>query len=107
MTTFTIDEQNQIVAFATPEQATDATSTPGDTFTTQAEWAELAARWPAERLLALWNSLPGVTPLNQIKNPKTFIRRIWERIQSLAEPEVPEARSQGQCWRTGGPPRTR
>jgi hypothetical protein len=60
MTTFTIDDQNQIVAFATPEAAAASTATPFDTFTTQKQLAELAAQWPAERLLAIWNSLPAL-----------------------------------------------
>jgi hypothetical protein len=90
MTTFTIDEQNQIVAFATPEQAAAATAPPFDTFTSQKELAELAAQWPAERLLALWNSLPGGSPRKKFKNANNVIGRIWERIQSLGEPPLPQ-----------------
>ncbi len=86
MTTFTIDEQNQIVAFATPEAAAAVTATPFDAFTTQAELAELAANWPSERLLAIWNTLPGVAPVKKLKDNKAVVGRIWTRIQSLAEP---------------------
>jgi len=89
MTTFTIDEQNQIVAFATPEQAAAAAATPFDTFASPEELAELATRWPAARLLAIWNSLPGVSPVKKFKDPKTVIGRIWQRIQSLTEPAPP------------------
>ena len=32
------------------------------------ELAELAAAWPAERLVAIWNSLPGVTPVKRFKS---------------------------------------
>ena len=60
MTTFTINNENEIVAFATPEEAAAETTTPFDTFASQKELAELAAAWPAERLVAIWNSLPGV-----------------------------------------------
>ena len=49
MTTFTINEENEIVAFATAEEAATATATPFDSFTSQQEFGELAAAWPAER----------------------------------------------------------
>ena len=39
------------------------TATPFDSFASQKELAELAAGWPAERLVAIWNSLPGATPV--------------------------------------------
>ena len=59
--TFTIDAENNITAHATPEEAAAATATPFDTFTSQQEFADLAKAWPAERLVATWNSLPGVS----------------------------------------------
>jgi hypothetical protein len=86
MKTFTIDAQNQIVAFATPEEAAAASATPFDTFTSQKELADLATQWPAERLLAVWNSLPGVAPVQKVKSAKAVIGRIWERIENLGEP---------------------
>ena len=49
----------------------------------------MAAGWPPERLLAIWNSLPGVTPAKGFKNPKAAASKIWGRIQSMAEPEAP------------------
>ena len=60
MTTFTIDEQNNITAHGSPEEAAAANTTPFDSFSSQQELAELVAGWPAERLVAIWNSLPGV-----------------------------------------------
>jgi hypothetical protein len=92
--TYTIDEQNNITAFATAEEAAAATAAPFDTFTSEQELAQLAASWPAERLLAIWNSLPGVTPVKKLKNPKTAARLIWQRTQGLgnaAEPRKPQS----------------
>jgi hypothetical protein len=43
MTTFTIDSENNITAFGTPEEAAATTTTPFDTFASQKELAELAA----------------------------------------------------------------
>jgi hypothetical protein len=91
MKTFTIDAENNISAFATPEEAAATTATPFDTFAGQKDLAELAAGWPAERLVAIWNSLAGVTPVKSFKNAKAAAGRIWERIQSLGEIAKPKA----------------
>ena len=90
MKIFTIDSENSISVFATPEQAVAATTTPFDSFSSQKELAELVAGWPAERLVALWNSLPGVAPEKTFKSTKTAASRIWERIQGLGEAAKPK-----------------
>ena len=91
MKTFTIDEQNNITAFATSEEAAATTTTPFDSFTSPKELAELAAAWPAERLGAIWNSLPGVKPVKGFKGPKAGASRIWDCIQRLGETQKPKA----------------
>ena len=91
MKTFTIDEKNNITAFATPEEAAATTTTPFDSFASQQELAALATQWPAERLVAIWNSLPGVKPVRSFKTAKVAAGRIWERIQSLGETPKPKA----------------
>src|ERR1019366_5002933 len=91
MTTFTIDSENNITAFGTPEEAAATVTTPFDTFASQKELAELAAGWPAERLVAIWNSLAGVVAVESFKSPKTAVGRIWTRIQSLGEAAKPKA----------------
>jgi hypothetical protein len=58
------------------EEAAAATTIPFDTFASQKELAELAAAWSAERLVALWNSLPGVTPVKRFKNSNAVANRI-------------------------------
>ena len=68
MKTFTIDTDNNISAFATPAEAAATTTTPFDTFASEKELASLIAKWPADRLVAIWNSLPGVTPVKKFKN---------------------------------------
>ena len=89
--TFTIDSENNITAHATPEEAAAATTTPFDSFASQKELAELAKAWPAERLVAIWNSLPGVTPVESFKSNKAAVGRIWARIQGLGDAAQPEA----------------
>jgi hypothetical protein len=85
MTTFTINEQNEIVAFASADEVAAHMTTPFDSFSSEQELAELAGSWSKERLVAIWNSLAGVSPVKSFKNSKTAATRIWPRIQSLSE----------------------
>jgi Protein of unknown function (DUF3489) len=87
MTTFTIDVDNNIAANLTPEDA--AAIAGAETFNTQAALAKLAAEWPAERLVGIWNGIPGVTATKKFKDRKTGVSRIWKAIQSLAAPAAP------------------
>ena len=90
MTTFTIDNDNNITAHGTPEEAAAANATPFDSFTSQKELAGLVAGWPAERLVAVWNGLPGVEPVKSSRSAKIAASRIWERIQGLGEAAKPK-----------------
>ena len=90
MTTFTIDEQNNITAFGSAEEAAATTATPFDSFSSQKELAGLVAGWPAERLVAIWNGLPGVEPVKHFKSGNSAASRIWERIQGLGEAAKPK-----------------
>ena len=103
---FTIDNENNITAFGTAEEAAAATATPFDSFSSQKELAELVAGWPAERLVAIWNSLPGVEPVKRFKNAKTAASRIWERIQGLGEAAKPkeERKAKGGAQAAKGAP---
>ena len=92
MKTFTIDIDNAISAFATPEEAAAALTTPFESFASQKELATLAAKWPTERLAEIWNSLAGVEPVKSFKSAKTAAAKIWGRIQSLGEATKPEAK---------------
>jgi hypothetical protein len=89
MTTFTIDSENNITAFAAPGQAEAVIAAGAQPFASSEELWGLAAAWPAARLVAIWNSLPGVTPAKGFKNPKAAATKIWGRIQNMAEQEKP------------------
>jgi len=91
MTSFTIDEQNNITAFSSQEEAAAATATPFDSFSSQKELAELAKAWPAERLIATFNSLPGVAPVKSFKSAQAATSRIWQRIAKMGQSEEPKA----------------
>jgi Protein of unknown function (DUF3489) len=92
--TFTIDTDNNISAFATQEEAAASTTNPFESFASQKELTQLASAWPAERLVAIWNSLPGVEPVTTFKTAKAGATKIWGSIQGLgeaAEPAKPKA----------------
>src|SRR5450759_3247062 len=91
MTTFTINEQNEIVVFATAEAAAATTATPFDRFTSQQAVEALATSWPKERLVALWNSLAGVRPVKRFPNPEAAARQVWARIHGLGQSAEPKA----------------
>jgi Protein of unknown function (DUF3489) len=94
MTTFTINEQNEIVAFATTEEAAASMPAPFESFTSEEELVQLAASWPTERPVAIWNSLAGVTPVKKFKDGKAAAGKIWPRIQRLGESAEPHAEQQ-------------
>ncbi len=67
-------------------------------FTGLEELSELAANWPASRLVEIWNNLPGVSPIKKFTDRKTAVSRIWKALQELnasgpvqAETPQPEA----------------
>lgn len=91
MKTFTIDYDNNITAFPTPDHAEAAVGAGSQCFTSQKQLAELAAVWPAERLVEIWNSLPGVEPVQGFQSAKAAAGRIWGRIQNLGENPEPKA----------------
>src|SRR5712692_3132519 len=82
MLTFVIDADNNISALRPGEQA-PAGEGPEE-FKSREELGKLAEGWPAERLVEVWNSVPGVTPVRKFKDRQTAVARIWKAIQSLA-----------------------
>ncbi len=90
MKTFTIEtETNNITAHATAKEAESVTG--AERFATATALAGLAAQWPAARLVAIWNSLPGATAVRKFKDRATAVTRIWNAIQSLGEPAAVKA----------------
>ena len=58
MATFSIDAENSITALGSQQ-----TDFEGEIFASQKELADLAAKWPANRLIEVWNGIPGLTPV--------------------------------------------
>src|SRR5208283_1998002 len=86
MRLFAIDNDNTITAFPAAEQIPEGQ----EHFATEKELAKLAANWPADRLVQVWNSFAGVAgfgadlkPVKKFTDRKSAIARIWKAIQKL------------------------
>jgi hypothetical protein len=44
------------------------------------EWVSLASAWPLKRLVAIWNDLPGVPPVQKFTNREIALERIWRSV---------------------------
>jgi len=93
MTTFAIDTDNTITAYV----AGDLIPEDHPRFSTEKELAKLAANWPAERLVEIWNGFAGVPPFGDLKpvkkftDRKTAVVRIWKAVQALTPSPAPQA----------------
>jgi len=98
MITFTIDCDNNITAFASLQEAKAANIAGAEYFSSEEELEQLAASWsPAgtrgrgsSKLMELWNSLPGVSPVKKFTDRKTALARIWKAAQALTPPGAPQ-----------------
>ena len=90
MSTFTIDCDGNITAFASQKEAQAADIAGAEYFGSQEELAKLAAAWPGSRLVEIWNGLPGVTPVKKFTDRKTAVARIWKAAQALTPPGAPQ-----------------
>jgi hypothetical protein len=83
MNTFSIAAENNINVCASGEAAPNTQGI--EVFTSEHALAELAATWPGSRLVEIWNTLPGVTPVKKFADRRKAVARIWKAIQSLGE----------------------
>ena len=83
MTTFITDADNSITALTNQEVAAGIPDG-NQLFTSDRELVRLAADWPAERLVSIWNGIPGVKPVSRFTSRKAGAARIWKAIQPLA-----------------------
>ncbi len=93
MTTFAIDIDNTVTAYLAGEAIPEDHAR----FSSEKELAKLAANWPAERLVEIWNSFAGVPPFGDLKpvkkftDRKTAVARIWRAVQALTPTPAPQA----------------
>jgi hypothetical protein len=113
MTTLIVDNENRISVAAPQGENAAASTESGESFGTPAELATLAAAWPAGRQVAIWNKLPGATPVKKFADRKTAISRIWKALEKTW-PELglqeacaaPEGSRRGKPRRSPRAPRT-
>jgi hypothetical protein len=93
MRLFAIDKDETITAFPAAEHVPEGQ----EQFASEKELAKLAANWPADRLVNIWNSFAGVAgfgadlkPVKKFTDRKTAVKRVWVAIQKLDTP-APQA----------------
>lgn len=79
---YTIEADNNTSAFASAKEAEAVMIGEYEQFGSAKELAKLAAQWPGSRLIEVWNSLPGVTPVKKFKDRATGATRIWEVLRN-------------------------
>src|SRR5260370_40624122 len=82
MPTFTIDAENNITVFASSKDIAGKEEGT-ETFSSAEELAALATKWPGVRLVEIWNSLPGVEPVERFTSRQVAMPRILKAIQHL------------------------
>src|ERR1017187_8048526 len=83
---FTIDSDNNITVHASRKAAKETGS---PMFLNEVQFAD-AIGPDNKRLVAIFNSLPGVKAVTKFANRKAATGRIWEAIQDLGEPAPSE-----------------
>jgi hypothetical protein len=84
---FTIDSQNDITVHASRKEARETNAA---VFSTEEQLADVIGN-DNQRLIDIFNGLPGVTPVKKFTNRKIATERIWKAIQSLGGSVAPES----------------
>jgi len=92
VTTFALDSDNTITAYLAGEAIPEDQAR----FASEKELSKLAAHWPTERLVEIWNGFAGVPPFGDLKpvkkftDRKTAVARIWKAVQALTPKQAPQ-----------------
>jgi hypothetical protein len=107
MPRFSIDADHNITAYLDGEALPAGEAH----FASEKELAKLAATWPLDRLVELWNNFAGVVPFDDLKpvkkftDRKTAVARIWRAIQRLTP--APTVATVGEPGAQGAPKQAR
>jgi len=102
MTTFTINGRAKSWRLPGRKKPPPTARTPFDTFNNADELAQLATGWPAERLLAVWNSVPGLTPAKNIKDAAKAAKLIFKRLKKNGTAPAREKKPKAEGKDKGG-----
>lgn len=89
-TTFTINAENTIAAFPTPDHAEASIGAGAQAFSSEKEFGKITAEWPINRFVEIWNGFAGTPGFDKLKEVKKFkdrqtaVDRIWRAIEVLA-----------------------
>lgn len=87
---YTIEkETNNIAVHGSVKEAQAVTD--AERFSSEAALTKRAAAWPTSRLISIWNTLPGVTPVRKFASRKLALSRIWNALQTLGDERNPAA----------------
>ena len=93
MKNFTIENESNCITIHASAKGAEAVAN-SERFGNEGALAKLASNWPAARLVDIWNSLPGATPVKKFKDRATAVSRIWRALQSLGDTAPSESSSQ-------------
>ena len=80
MKMFSIDANDQIEV---RHAGSNRSKKPGRDFTSEEQWAKMAADLPMSRLVTIWNGIPGLTPVERFTSRAKAVTRIWKALQNL------------------------
>ena len=99
MRLFAIDSDNAVTAFPAAEQIPEGQQQ----FASEKELAKLAAEWPPQRLVQIWNGFAGVAgpfgdlkPVKKFTDRKTAVKRSCPHLRSSRSYFVPVPRQMRQ-----------
>src|SRR5436190_13359461 len=101
MTTFRMDAENNITAVTSGQQISQSEGET-ETFSSGQQLTALAEKWPAARLVEIWNGLPGVEAVERFTSRQVAVGRIWKAIQHL-EPGGAAPRPPARAKRPSAP----
>jgi hypothetical protein len=87
MRVYIIGKENVTVSFDRPNVVGK-----GERIVTTLEELQ-AARFGSNRLLALWNAVPGTEKLTEVTDREAIIAQLWSAIEALPDPEPEGKRS--------------
>src|SRR3954454_16983120 len=67
-----------VVAEITPENQEQENQR---AITRRDQWEAIAGQWPLKRLVAIWNNLPGVAPVEKFTSRQIALERIWRAVE--------------------------
>jgi hypothetical protein len=61
------------------------------------EWEGRAGSWPLKQLVAIWNDLPGVLPVQKFTNRKIALERIWRYVHASEPASARKVKAQSRA----------